>query len=400
MLRKKLVQGTTKKNEKEGQDGNMLNNMANLSDDEDFGDFNMDNAVMQENKHKADREFLNEELEVLTKWKNGKEYKSEHFTSSAGGKLIINTIIKKTKKGKRRQREIEEEEKKEKDAKKSSQADIKKTDLDLIQDKLDKLGDDAEEIMEVEECDEDNEDYDDDEAVNWSEDGDCKDGDNNESDEGSEESYSSLPKLERMQKLDAKRPDEIDGMKVQKVVEYEPLNLGEDLPAQNQIDLDRVDPVSDDEDYLMGTIDRIKVKGLPVLSAEVINDKFTSNKAELKGFNIIKEKRAEIRNKKIVLVDKDAEQDKEDSQDEDLQEEERQAQIDKLKGQKRRGAKLTDEEKKARKDAIKEVKNERKVKKQNFKNKFNENMKVGGARAEQQVKNGGTLQGVNIVKIN
>lgn len=189
-------------------------------------------------------------------------------------------------------------------------------------------------------------------------------------------------------------------MKVQKVVAYEPLKLEEDLAAQNQIDLDRVDPESDEEDYLMGTTNRIKVKGLPMLSAEVINDKFTSNKAELQGFNIIKEKRAEIRNKKIVLVDKDAEQDKEDNQDEDLQEEERQAQIEKLKGQKRRGAKLTAEEKKARKDAIKEVKNERKVKKQNFKNKFNENMKVGGVRAEQQVKNGGTLQGVNIVKIN
>jgi hypothetical protein len=107
-------------------------------------------------------------------------------------------------------------------------------------------------------------------------------------------------------------------MKVQKVVEYAPLKLEEDLPAQNQIDLDRVDPESDDEDYLMGTTDRIKVKGLPMLSAEVINDKFTSNKAELQGFNIIKEKRAEIRNKKIVLVDKDAVQDKEDSQDEDL----------------------------------------------------------------------------------
>jgi hypothetical protein len=106
-----------KQNEKESQFDNMLKNMANLSDDEDFGENNMDNAIMQENKHKADREFLNEELEVLTKWKNGKEYQSEIHTSSAGGKLIINTIKKRTKKGKRRQREIEEEEK---DAKKSS----------------------------------------------------------------------------------------------------------------------------------------------------------------------------------------------------------------------------------------------------------------------------------------
>jgi len=89
----------------------MLKNMANLSDDEDFGENNMDNAIMQENKHKADREFLNEELEVLTKWKNGKEYQSEQYTSSAGGKLIINTIIKKKgKKAKKRKNNSEEPE--------------------------------------------------------------------------------------------------------------------------------------------------------------------------------------------------------------------------------------------------------------------------------------------------
>jgi len=179
--------------------------------------------------------------------------------------------------------------------------------------------------MEVEEIDEDNEEYDgegeyygDDEAENWSENGDCQDEGDFESEEESEESYSELPKLERQQKLDAKRPDEIDGMKVHKMQPHVPLKLEEDVPAQNQIDLDRVDPVSDDEDYLMGTINRIKVKGLPILSAEVIHDKFTSNKAELEGFNIVKEKRAEIRNKKIVLVDKNVEEDKEDDQDEDL----------------------------------------------------------------------------------
>jgi len=179
--------------------------------------------------------------------------------------------------------------------------------------------------MEVEEIDEDNEDYDeddgyfsDDKADNLSEKGDSKDEDDNGSDSKSETSYGSLPKLERMKLIDAKRPDEIDGMKVVKIVEYACLELGEDLPAQNQIDLERVDPVSDDEDYLMGTIDRIKVKGLPVLSAEIIADRFTSTKAELNGFNIIKEKRAEIRNKKIVILDKDAEEVKVDSQDEDL----------------------------------------------------------------------------------
>lgn len=116
-------------------------------------------------------------------------------------------------------------------------------------------------------------------------------------------------------------------MKVQKLQEYAPLEFEEDGPAQHQVDVDRVDPESDDEDYLMGTTNRIKVKGLPVLSAEVIHDKFTSNKAELEGFNIIKEKRAEIRNKKIVLVDKDAENAKEENSDDDLQEEERQAKI-------------------------------------------------------------------------
>jgi len=100
--KKKTCTRNYKKNEKEDQFDNMLKNMANLSDDEDFGENNMDNAIMQENKHKADREFLNEELEVLTKWKNGKEYQSEIHTSSAGGKLIINTIKKKTKKGKKK----------------------------------------------------------------------------------------------------------------------------------------------------------------------------------------------------------------------------------------------------------------------------------------------------------
>jgi len=75
--------------------------------------------------------------------------------------------------------------------------------------------------MEVEEIDEDNEDYNDegeyygdDEAENWSENGDYQDEGDFESDEESEESYSELPKLERQQKLDSKRPDEIDGMKV------------------------------------------------------------------------------------------------------------------------------------------------------------------------------------------
>jgi len=179
--------------------------------------------------------------------------------------------------------------------------------------------------MEVEEMDEDNEEYGDDceyygddEAENWSENGNYQDEGDYESEEESEESYSELPKLERQQKLDAKRPDEIDGMKVHKMQPYVPLKLEEDAAARNQIDVERVDPESDDEDYLMGTTNRIKVKGLPILSAEVIHDKFTSNKAELEGFNIIKEKRAEIRNKKIVLVDKDAEKDQESDQDEEL----------------------------------------------------------------------------------
>jgi len=103
-----------------GKDGNMLEDMANNSDDEDFDENHMDNAIMQETKgHNAGKEFLNEELEVLTKWIKGKEYKSEHITSSAGGKLIINTIIKKTKKGKKQQKKdfFAEDEK---DTKKSS----------------------------------------------------------------------------------------------------------------------------------------------------------------------------------------------------------------------------------------------------------------------------------------
>merc|ERR1739845_282091 len=100
----------------------------------------------------------------------------------------------------------------------------------------------------------------------------------------------------------------------------------------------------------MGTTNRIKVKGLPMLSAETIHEKFTSNKTTLEGMTIIKEKKAEIRKKKIVVVDKNPEKKDDEDEDAEILEQERQEKIEKLKSLKRRGEKLTAEEKKSRKE--------------------------------------------------
>merc|ERR1712194_102296 len=44
---------------------------------------------------------MGDDIEEVKKFRNGKEYESQSFTSSAGGKLIINTIKKgRAKKGK------------------------------------------------------------------------------------------------------------------------------------------------------------------------------------------------------------------------------------------------------------------------------------------------------------
>jgi len=48
---------------------------------------------------------------------------------------------------------------------------------------------------------------------------------------------------------------------------------------------------------------------------------------------------------------------------------------------------------------LKDLKNERKEKKQKFKNKFDENMKVTGKKIKEQAKDG-NIQGVSVVRIN
>lgn len=159
-------------------------------------------------------------------------------------------------------------------------------------------------------------------------------------------------------------------MKVCKV-EYTPaLTFEEDIRLQEMIapkPEGEEEVESDPEDYLMGTIDRIKVKGQVLLSAEVIHDRFVSNKKDMGELTIIKEKKAEIRKRKIVIVDKDAvseETNEQKEKDEELLDKAREERIDKIKGLKRRGVKLTAEEKKERKNEIKDIKNERKEKKQ------------------------------------
>lgn len=390
-----------KKNKEEGEFDNMLKNMMNLSEDEDevLGETQL---IKTDKRQKAANNLIGDNYEMVTKWKNGTEYESQTFTSSAGGKLIINTIKKTSKKGKRKYKQNKDEEEKE---------NIPKTIVPIKEDILEHMpednnleeGDEIEEIEEEEFVEEEGEEYNPDED-NWSENCDKESGhiSEEEEDEYSEEdSYSDLPKFERQLKKDAKRPDYIDGMKVLKIEHTPQLAFEEDTALQNMIDPDRVEPESDDEDYALGTTNRIKVKGKIMLSAEAINDQFIANKKDLSQLNIVKEKKAEIRKKKIVLVDKYKNEEKDQNKeiDEELLEQEREEKIEKIKGLKRRGEKLTAEEKKERKEVLKELKNERKEKKQKFKHKFDENIKHAGKKIKEQKNNEGNLQGVSVVKI-
>merc|ERR1712048_1131329 len=134
----------------------------------------------------------------------------------------------------------------------------------------------------------------------------------------------------------------------------------------------------------------------------MIHDKFVSEKKELSGLNIVREVKAEIRKKKIVLVDKNKVEVKDEQKeiDDEILQQEREERIEKIKGLKRRGEKLTKEEKQQRKEVLKELKNERREKKQAFKNKFEDNIKNAGKKIKQQKNNEGNLQGVSVVKIN
>jgi len=221
----------------------------------------------------------------------------------------------------------------------------------------------GEEIEEYEEEEIiDDEEYNGDDEGNWSDDEKWDkvsgqiDEEDEELDDESSDAWSCdskyVSKLEKQERKDKKRPDFIDGMKVLKV-EYTPqLTYEEDTALQTIMDPNREEPESDEEDYAMGTTNRIKVKGGVLLSAEMIHDKFVSEKKELAGLNIVKEKRAEIRKKKIVLVDKNKEEtiDTQKEIDDEILKQEREERIEKIKGLKRRGEKLTKEEKKERKE--------------------------------------------------
>jgi len=190
-------------------------------------------------------------------------------------------------------------------------------------------------------------------------------------------------------------------MKVWKVPHPPAIPYEEDHLAQKRMDIDKQEKLedSDPEDYHMGTTDRMKVKGTPMLSAEQITDKY--QKVNLNGLTIIKEKKAEIRKKKIVMLYKDVDAETvnaEEAEAEELLEAERLEKIDRIKGLKRRGQEFTSEQKKARKDAIKELKGERKTKKEKFKAKFLEKTKGATEKNHQQTKDG-DMQGVSVMKL-
>merc|ERR1712113_179880 len=382
----------------ESEFDNMLKGMMNLSDDEDetIGETQL---IRTDKRQKAVANMLGENMETATKWRNGKEYESQTFTSSAGGKLIINTIKKTSKKGKRKYKAAEAE-------KENIPKEIVPIKEDINEHLMgENIMEEGDEIVEIEEVEEGQEEFVDDENYDADNDNWSDEQGNGEDDEEFSEEYSDeddeLDKLERQLKKDAKRPDYIDGMKVLKVTQTPQLTYEEDLRLQHMIDPDREEPESDDEDYALGTTNRIKVKGKCMLDAETIHDKFVSEKKELEGLNIVREKKAEIRKKKIVLVDKYKveEKDEQKEKDEEILEQEREERIEKIKGLKRRGEKLTKEEKKERKEVLKELKNERREKKQAFKNKFEDNIKNAGKKIKQQKNNEGNLQGVSVVKI-
>jgi len=258
---KKANNDEKKGNKQEREFDNMLQNMMGgaLSDDEDDSNLGETQLIHTSKPQKAINNMLGDTMEMVTKFKKGTEYESQTYTSSAGGKLIINSIkkhySKKNKRGKNKRKASEEN--KENKAVIPIKEEINEH-IDLEE------GDEIEEVEVVEElADEEGEYFDENDDGNWSnENYDDNDEKEDEEDEYSEDdSYSELPKLERQEKKDAKRPDYIDGMKVLKV-EYTPqLTFEEDIAAQNMVNPDREEPESGDEDYAMGTTNRIKVKG-------------------------------------------------------------------------------------------------------------------------------------------
>jgi len=173
-----------------------------LSDNEDGVDMDGLNIIKTEKPIKALNNLVGENIEMVTKWRKGKEYESEQFTSSAGGKLIINTIKKKGKKNKKTN------ENKENFNLPITEEKLQYESQDLDHNELELIKGDNNEMLDIEEVEE---------YVEEPEDSYCS-----EDEEFSDDSYSELPKLERQIKKDAKRPDYIDGMKVLKYEESQP----------------------------------------------------------------------------------------------------------------------------------------------------------------------------------
>merc|ERR1712130_642914 len=198
---------------------------------------------------------MGDSMETITKFIKGKEYQSETFTSSAGGKLIINSIKKHYskkyfKRGKKAKTEEENKENKDKDVVPIKEEVNEHIDLEE--------GDEIEEVEVLEELAEEDgegEYYDENDDGNWSNENENDEYEDEDEDEeySEEDSYSDLPKLERQQKKDEKRPDYIDGMKVLKYTPTPQLTKEEDVAMQNIMDPNREEPESGDEDYAMGT---------------------------------------------------------------------------------------------------------------------------------------------------
>merc|ERR1712048_369125 len=182
----KNKKSNSKKNKQESEFDNMLGQMmaGNLSDDED--ELIGDTQIIKTDKRqgKAGLNILGDNYEMVTKFKNGTEYESQTFTSSAGGKLIINTIKKTSKKGKRKYKAAEAE-------KENIPKEIVPIKEDLNEHLMNEnMMEEGDEIVEIEEAEEGQEEYVDDEEYNADNDNWSDEQGNCEEDEDLSEEYS------------------------------------------------------------------------------------------------------------------------------------------------------------------------------------------------------------------
>merc|ERR1712232_945721 len=89
----------SEKKESESQFDKMMANMDNISDEEDF-EQTITETKTNNRVTKVAANFMEETIETVKIFKKNVEYESETYTSTAGGKLIINSIKKKKYKGK------------------------------------------------------------------------------------------------------------------------------------------------------------------------------------------------------------------------------------------------------------------------------------------------------------